>query len=460
MKKIFLFAIAAMFTVSASAEGYQVNTLSAKQFGMGHTSVSQKLGSESVWFNPGAAAYQQQKFSISAGMTGIQATAKWTSMNDYTSQTESHTSDNDLSTPIHIYANYKITDDLAFGVSFNTPYGSSMNWGDDWAGAHLVQNISLQSFTAQPTLSYKFLDGKLSVGAGLMMSWGTFELSRSMFAVGDTTNAIVAALAASYGMTDAAAAILTVGDTPLASATLGGDAGLKMGVNVGIMYDINKRWSLGASYRSKMVMAVDSGTAELNYANEIASALLSSNFAGMDTGTFSAELPLPSTLSVGATFRPTERLEIAAELQWVQWSAYDSLVVSFNEDGLSGYDQNAVKNYSNTMITRIGGQYNANDWLTLRLGFYVDESPVASDYLNPETPSMTKVGYTGGISIAPCKKNPFFSIDLAYGYIASADPERAGSYPTINNLTGSLEVFSGNYETKAHTGSVGLSWGF
>ena len=35
---------------------------------------------------------------------------------------------------------------------------------------------------------------------------------------------------------------------------------------------------------------------------------------------------------------------------------------------------------------------------------YVDESPVRSDFLNPETPSMTKVSYTAGVTINPCKK--------------------------------------------------------
>ena len=29
---------------------------------------------------------------------------------------------------------------------------------------------------------------------------------------------------------------------------------------------------------------------------------------------------------------------------------------------------------------------------------YVDESPVRSDFLNPETPSMTKVSYTAGVT--------------------------------------------------------------
>ena len=55
-----------------------------------------------------------------------------------------------------------------------------MNWGDNWVGAHLIQSIDLQAYTLQPTISYKFWD-KLSVGVGMTITWGTFDLSRSMF---------------------------------------------------------------------------------------------------------------------------------------------------------------------------------------------------------------------------------------------------------------------------------------
>ncbi len=488
MKKIILIAFAAAISLNAMAEGYQVNTLSAKQLGMGHTGVSQKLNSESTWFNPAAAAYQEQKLTVAGGVTGIMATATHESINDYQTPTTKTTSDNDWSTPIYFSANYKVNDNLAVGLSFNTPFGSSMNWGESWAGAHLVQNISLQAYSAQPTISYKFLDGKLSVGAGLMMSWGTFELSRSMFEVGSTSNntlsasVINSALDATFGegvytydtapdailtaikSSDTVAPILTdiaeVANTPLTSATLSGDAGLALGVNVGIMYDICEKWSVGASYRSKMIMTVDAGHAEVDYANTTVESLLSSKFGGMETGSFSAELPLPSTLSFGATFRPAERWEFAAEFQWVQWSAYENLVVTFNEDALQGYNQNMDKNYSNTMIARVGAQFEAYEWLTTRAGFYVDESPVASDYLNPETPSMTKVGYTVGLSLMPLKSCRNLSVDLSYGYITSADPERMGAYPVTNNFTGATETFAGNYTTKAHTVAAGLSWGF
>lgn len=66
-------------------------------------------------------------------------------------------SDNKMSTPIYAYFNYKPSDRWAVGLGFFTPNGSSMNWGDDWPGANLVQEINLAAYTVQPTVSFKAL---------------------------------------------------------------------------------------------------------------------------------------------------------------------------------------------------------------------------------------------------------------------------------------------------------------
>lgn len=434
MKKFILLALAAAVVTSASAEGYQVNTLSAKQLGMAHTGVSQKLNSESVWFNPAAAAYQEQKFTIAGGVTGINAVATYRGADGVT-----YESDNKLSTPLYLSANYKVNDNLALGLVFNTPFGSSMNWGDNWAGMSEVQNISLSAYNVQPTVSYKLLDGKLSVGAGLMISWGSFELSKSL--INQSTAATL-----DYGYSSTYGSGLDV-----ATATLSGDAAISFGVNIGIMYDINDKWSLGASYRSEMKMAVNEGKTELNFGNAAGRNIIEAGdtsgqtaqlLAIMENNTFAAELPMPSTLSIGATYYPTEKWTVSAEWQMVGWSTYETLEFDYDV-----YQSTATKDYDNTMIYRLGAEYKALDWLSARGGIYYDESPVQDEYFTPETPSMNKMGYTCGLSFMPCKN---LSIDLAYAYIIPASYNRTSTY----------SAFEGTYRAVANTFSVGASWGF
>lgn len=478
MKKILLLLTATAATLAASAEGYQVNNLSSKQNGMGHVGTAMKLNSESVWFNPAAAAFQQSKFDISVGITGIASKATYTSLPDYTGATpqQHFTSDNKISTPLYAYINYKPLDWMSVGLAFNTPFGSSMNWGDNWAGAHLVQSINLSAYNLQPTVGFRI--GKhLSVGAGLMMTWGTFDLSRSLLPVGaDNAQNQLLMGALQTAMPTLPNIFEMAGDRSLMSLALKGDAKMAVGVNAGIMWDINEQWSLGFTYRSKLRMKVNSGSIALKTIDDpaigqILGQLLQapqfSTLQNLSSAVVKTELPLPASLTWGVSFRPTPKWEFAVDLQYVLWSAYDRLDVELVNptDNTTVMTLASDKNYSNTLAVRIGGQYRVCDFLTARMGMYVDESPVSSDYLNPETPSMTKLAYTVGLTLRPTR---WLDIDLAYGYVNSADPERTGSYPYTNSVlelagVGAAQAttdFSGNYTARAHTFSLGVNFRF
>ena len=90
-----------------------------------------KLNSESIYFNPAAASFQTSKFDISAGFTGIVAKVEYrplpTKDNGYLGSPVEK-SRNKLSTPLHVYFNYKPIERLSVGVGFFTPNGSSMRW--------------------------------------------------------------------------------------------------------------------------------------------------------------------------------------------------------------------------------------------------------------------------------------------------------------------------------------------
>ena len=480
-------------SAGAFAEGYQVNNFSARQAGMANVGTAMKLGSESIYFNPAAAAFQESKFDISLGATGILSSVTASTLpgldNGYVSELQ-ETSDNKMSTPLHMYINYKPSDRWAVGLGFYTPDGSSMNWGSNWSGAHLIQEINLAAYTVQPTVSFKICD-RLSIGAGLMITWGNFDLSRSLLSQATRQGLItrmldpkITQLTAAIGsgaltgeelaQAQATLQMLQQGkgylentmDQSIVSAKLSGNANVAVGVNAGILWDINDHWSLAMSYRSRMNMKVDRGRAVMNIAPEAAALIeqlgqLSSNtqlIPALDKGTFHTELPLPTTVTWGVSYRPNARWQMAVDLQWIGWSAYKDLNVAFNETELGIKDIYSVKNYSNTLSARFGAEYRALNWLTARAGIYFDESPVDSNYLNPETPSMTKIAYSLGASFRLARS---LSLDLAYCYVSSADPERTGSYPIYGYSSGQLEeVFTRNYKLHAHVVSFGMRISF
>lgn len=407
------------------AEGYQVNLQSTKQAGMGHVGASMKLGAESMHFNPAGMAFMQDRVDLSGGVSAIFSKATY-EYNGVKSKT-----DNSPGTPVYVYAGFKINKYLAAGLSVTNPYGSTLNWGKNWVGAHLIQDISLKAFVLQPTLSYRITD-RISVGAGLMVAFGSVELSRALLPAGTLGG--------------------NLKDVIPVSATLNGKSDIRLGYNVGVMVDVTSKLTLGASFRSKVDLKVKEGTASLDYASEAIKQAIGSLVPPLDKGTFKAEMPLPANLNIGASYRINDRLLLAAEIQTVFWKAYDELNIRFTEEVLGGYNIKATKNYHNTVIARIGGQYELTSRSDIRGGIYYDQSPIDKELYNPETPGMDKIGISVGYSFRPIKN---LSVDLAFLYIQGLGAD--GSYP---DPTQANQQFSGHYTTIGIVPSVGLSFRF
>lgn len=468
MKK---FIVAALAVVSvwgtAKAEGYQINSLSAKQIGMGHTGIALKLGAESMFFNPAGMAYMDKTLDLSGSVTGIMPTCTATVDNvDYTT-------DNGVSTPIGVHAAFSIYDNLKGGISFYTPYGSSINWTDNWPGAVLNQNVSLKVFTIQPTLAWA-ITPKISIGAGAMVSWGTVDLNKGLVTA-ETTDKAINALK-TIGQLPAETPAF--GSTTPASVNLNGKADMVVGFNVGAMYNITENLTVGASYRSQMKMKVKAGDAHVKYANAVAQGILGESLDLINEANFKAEMPCPWVMGLGVSYKPVDRLTLAFDARLTGWHAYKRLDIEFLAEQLTPYNQNITKKYKNSWCYSLGGQYAVTDRFDARLGLMIDTSPVNDKYYNPETPGMTKIEPTVGLSFRPI---PSLSIDLAFMYVAGLGIDNASC--EYNDLLGATMIkkltdagipssmidamgfkptgtFTADYKLHAFIPSIGISYSF
>lgn len=415
MKKVLAAAVAALAALSAAAEGYQVNSFSARQTGMGHTGVALKLGAESQLFNPAAMAFTDKTLDVSAGMSAIKASAYCKHEG-----TQWETS-NKISTPFNFAASFHVYEELYAGITLYTPYGSSINWGKAWPGATLNESVSLQVFTVQPTLAWRASE-KFSIGAGLMISWGNVNLSKGLLTwdmaskLGDIAwqaAALQSQLIPGSPNPGEKPAEPADKNIPPASVNLSGTSDLALGFSVGLMYNINEKWTLGASLRSEMDMKVKKGDAAVSYdASPFLQNVLRESLDEMSSTNFSASMPCPYVFTVGAAYRPLGNLEIAADVQLNGWASYDYLDIKFA--GLSKFDQKIKKNYRDAMTFHLGAQWGVTRKLDLRAGLMVDLSPCDTDYYNPETPAMTKIEPSIGLTFRPTKR---LAIDLAFMYI-------------------------------------------
>lgn len=419
MKKFLITVIAVMILAgNAFAEGYQINSLSAKQIGMGHTGIALKLGAESMFFNPAGMAYMDKTLDLSGSVTSIMPTCT------ATVNGESFKTDNGVSTPIGIHGAFSIYDNLKGGISFFTPYGSSINWTDNWPGAVLNQNVSLKVFTIQPTLAWA-INEKFSIGAGAMISWGTVDLNKGLVSAATFDKALPILALTNQALQGAQ----PFGHTTPASVNLNGKADMVVGFNIGAMYNIDDRWTVGASYRSRMAMKVKAGDASVKYANQVASAVLGESLDLINEANFKAEMPCPWVMGLGVSYKPVDKLTLAFDARLTGWHTYKSLDIEFLAEQLADYNQHITKKYKNAWCYSLGAQYAVTDRFDARLGLMIDTSPVNKHYYNPETPGMTKIEPTVGFSFRPI---PALSIDLGFMFIKGLGVDNAScTYPDL-----------------------------
>jgi len=404
MKKISLLGIMLAFTISTIyAGGFQVRLQGQKQTGMGLIGTPMNFGASSIFYNPGALSMMKQNYSFDLGVNMINSNVLYQSTtSSYTAET-----DNPLGTPAYFYGAAKLSEKLTIGLGFYTPYGSTTKWDDNWAGKHLIQNISLAAYYIQPTVSYKITD-KLSLGAGLVLVEGSVEIQK---ALPYSTDSYVR---------------LTGSD-------------FNVGYNIGMYFQANDKLSLGIDYRSKINMQVEKGSALFSIPESLTSVVSKTN-------KFDAELPLPANLDFGINYQITEKLSAALEIDYVFWGDYQELNFTFEENG-EVLDNTNPREYSNVLIPRLGIQYNLNKMFTFRAGGYYDQTPTNENYFNPETVSLDTYAYSLGISIHAIKN---FGIDLTY--LGLNGKESVKTYEPAN--------FTGRYKTTASIFGFGINYNF
>jgi len=406
MRKIALLTVFLVFASSfLFAGGYQVRLQGQKQTGIGLIGTPFAFGASSIFYNPGSLSFMKENYSFSAGVSGIFSNAIYGAKgSDYIAETS-----NPTGTPFYFYGAGKIIDDLTVGVGVFTPFGSSTKWDDMWNGRYLVQEISLSAIFIQPTVSYK-INEKFGLGAGLDIVMGNVDLSK----------AIASPVNGQFNMQGKSTAL---------------------GFNVGAYIKPTDKLNIGIDYRSKVNMKVTGGEAKFT---EIPSSL-TTYFPS--SANFDAELPLPANLDFGLSYQVSEKFLLAAELNIIFWSAYDSLIIDFEVNNEKLVDSRSPREYRNSFIPRLGAEYKFNDKLIARAGVYYDATPTNEDYFSPETISLNQFAFTLGLSYMPIKG---LSIDLSYLQLEGLEADK--TYTPDN--------FGGTYKSRAFIPGIGLSYNF
>lgn len=340
------------------AQGYQVNLQGQKQQGMGGAGTACIQDAAALFYNPGGAAFVEGS-SINAGVTPTIGKGMFLDQN--TGRTYETTSP--VSTPFAAYGLFALKDsnNLKAGLAVYTPFGSTIQWEDNWAGRFALTRLQLQAIFFQPTISYQ-INRKWGIGAGFIYSYGKVNLQKDIPLMDANGN---------YG-----------------HAELSGKAS-GFGFNVGIYYKPVEKFSIGLTYRSKVNMAVNNGQATFRVPSSV-----KENFPD---GSFKASLPLPDVGTLGFGIKPNEKLDLALDINYVGWQAYDTLSFDYELNTASLSDTKSARKYKNTFAFRAGAQYKVTSHLVARIGLAYGITPVQNGYVTPETPDANRINYTAGL---------------------------------------------------------------
>ena len=357
-KQILLVVILISVPVLFNAQGFQVNLQGQSQQGMGGAGTALMQDAASLFFNPGGSCFINEN-SVNLGVTPTFARGAFM---DASTNNISRTN-SPISTPFAAYALFQPKDSskLKFGLAVYTPFGSTVQWEDNWTGRFALTRLELRAIFFQPTISYR-ITNKLGIGAGFVYADGKVNLQKDI--------------------------PLNTANGTFAHAELSGKAN-GIGFNAGIYFQPIEKLSVGLTYRSQVNMEVNDGDATFTVPSSVA--------ANFPSGKFKSKLPLPNVTTLGFAYTINPKLNIALDINYVGWKAYDTLAFDYDTNTEKLLDTKSARMYKNTFAFRGGAQYKINTQFTARLGLAYGITPVQNGYVTPETPDANRINYTVGI---------------------------------------------------------------
>lgn len=396
MKKLFTCVL--LFSTSlVHAGGFQLNEHGSRAMAQGGAFAARAYDASAIYFNPAGLGFQTRG-AVYVGTTLIVPQSTFYGPTNLNLGTKNEMV-SQLFTPINVYATYPVNEQIHVGIGINNPYGLGTEWPDNWSGKFITQKVNLESFFFSPTVAFKVND-QFSLGAGFNYVTGDVSINRYVSDPFDPHGKI---------------------DLEL--------SGSGMGFNLGAIYKISEKLSAGVSYRSSVKIDAE-GTATFTPVRPIYPA-----------GDATASIELPATAFLGIAYTVIDNLELEADYQYIGWSSYKELAISFAKDGSKTV---SPKNYEDTFILRFGGEYTMED-IQLRFGYLYDNNPVQDRYAEPLLPDADRHGINLG---AGYKISEQLSVDVAYLFLQFNE----------RSVSGTEVHFDGVYQASAHL--LGINFGY
>jgi long-chain fatty acid transport protein len=404
-----------------------------------------------IYWNPGALP-KTRGLSVLAGFAVIPLKG------DFTQDTTFQQYDADIPTAVvpHVFANYRSSGRLAYGLGVYVPYGLTSQWGDEFPGRFAAKKASLRTIYVQPNVAFQITEG-WSVGVGPVIGHSSVELVQAV----DLSQQRTSATGPTFGQ------IGIPKRTEFARATLKGDA-MGFGVNLGVHGRLTPKWEVGARFLSQVHFDYDDADAtfeqrptELTLAanNPLGApaltpvdALLAGQFTGSGALTsqkVETRIMHPAQVQAGVGYTGIPNTTVTLDYAWVGWKSFKQLPVDF-QGGAT--DRVLIEEYNNTSSFRLGVDHRFTNGAAVRGGFAAAAAAAPDVTVTPLLPEQDRTYGTigGGYPISSR-----LTIDGAYMKIFT--PGRRGRIDERSSTSQTAEQLNnGSYTLRANIFSLSL----
>ncbi|MGQ9668986.1 MAG: OmpP1/FadL family transporter [Desulfosoma sp.] len=236
-----------MAAAQAGAAGFALYEGGAPADALGANLAGSADDLSALFYNP-AGITQFPGAQLMAGATFIAPMTDVTTVNPYSGQSNTKSSESNVWIPPHFYASYQTLENLWLGAGFYSRFGLGTEFDKNWWGRYNNYNAVIQTLSFNPNVAIK-LNDKVSVAASVEVMWFDLTLEQKIDATAPFVlggfGSTLAALGFSTNINDPTTNALDV-DSEVKGNTFG------YGFTLGLHGKPTDWLSFGASYHSKV----------------------------------------------------------------------------------------------------------------------------------------------------------------------------------------------------------------
>ena len=315
---------------------------------------------------------------------------------------------------------------LTYGVGMFAQGGMGTEYSanSDFAlasGDKVMSQVSVGRLMAPVTYN---VDDKLTVGGSVDFVWANMDLKMAVPTA--ALGGMVTGASPTWGAALPGLATMDWGrfDFSDSSDFTGAAKGQGFAAKLGMVYKVNSKMSIGATYHSETSLSDMEAGATMSAGNFGGGALASFN------GTIKVrDFQWPSTYGVGMAYQANDKLMVAADIKQINWSdVMESFKMTFS-NAMGDLDVAMPQNWEDQTVTSLGVSYKQDDKLTWRFGANLSDNPVPNSTVNFLFPATLENHYTVGVGYDMAKQQ---SINFAMSYAPEVEVTGTGPVGTGN----------------------------